>query len=101
MIMKMPSNPNHSLTLGFYDLDIFLLSQLAEIKLHVQELLGGEIVMVWLVRRATHGQRGGINFVFLGNKAEKYTKIFGANHFIRHNCLGLYFRTSGTKFLLN
>lgn len=31
--------PNHSMILQFCDLDIFLLSQLAEIKLHVQELL--------------------------------------------------------------
>lgn len=97
----MPSNPNHSIILQFYDLDIFFLSQLAEIKLPVQELLGGEYVMVWLVRRTTYRQPGGINFVFLGNKAENTLKIFGANHFITDGCLDFFFRTSDTKYLLN
>lgn len=63
--------------LQFYDLDIFVLSQLVEIKLHVQELLAGEGLMVWRVRRATHGQFGFINFVFLGNKAENTLKYLG------------------------
>lgn len=74
---------------------------MAEIKLHVQDLQGGESVMVWLVRGTTQRQPGGISFVFLGNKAENTLKIFGANHFITDGCLDLFFRTSGTKFLLN
>lgn len=63
--------------------------------------MGGESVMVWLVRGTTHGQPGDINFVFLGNKAENTLKIFGANHFITYDCLDLFLRTSGTKVFFN